>query len=158
MELFTDALGKDIWGAYWAGRWISNHWSTTQQGETTIAWKELYAITMAVNTRSTWWQRKKILIYCDNQTVVNVWEKRTCKSPEIMALIRMIYSLPGLSKPSSPPPAMQILWCGPVNSAHVSIRSKCLLIILLTFQHLAHTSFIFDSLICLCGQKPISIL
>ena len=25
MKLFTDASGKDKWGAYWAGRWISDH-------------------------------------------------------------------------------------------------------------------------------------
>ena len=28
---------------------------------------------------------------CGNQTVVNVWEKGTCKSPKIMALVRMLY-------------------------------------------------------------------
>ena len=204
-ELFTDASGKDGWGAYWAGRWISDHWSTTQQGETTIAWKELYAITMAVNTWGNWWQRRKILIYCDNQTVVNVWEKGTCKSPEIMALVRMIYfcaahnnfnvcvqHIPGvrndiadalscfqhhrfrrMAPKANPHPDVIPAWpqqafiaascnvdimVSPINSAHISIRSKCLLTILLTFQHLAHTSFIFESPIFLCGQKPISIL
>ena len=25
MKLFTDASGKDGWGAYWAGRWISDY-------------------------------------------------------------------------------------------------------------------------------------
>ena len=37
----------------------------------------------------TLWQRRKILIHCDN--VVSVREKGTCKSPEIMALIHMLY-------------------------------------------------------------------
>ena len=46
MELFTDASGNEGWGAYWAGQWISDHW-TTAQGEMSIAWKELYAITIA---------------------------------------------------------------------------------------------------------------
>ena len=35
-------------------------------------------------------------------------------------------SLPGLSKPSSPPPAVQTSWCRPVNSAHVPSRPECL--------------------------------
>ena len=30
MELFTDASGKEGWGAYWAGRWISSRWSNVQ--------------------------------------------------------------------------------------------------------------------------------
>ena len=41
----------------------------------------------SVSSRS-WFHRYP---YCDNQTVVNVWEKGTCKSPEIMALVHMIY-------------------------------------------------------------------
>ena len=48
MELFTAASCNDGWGAYWAGRWISDHWSTAQ-GEMSIAWKELYAIAIAIN-------------------------------------------------------------------------------------------------------------
>ena len=150
--------------------WISDHW-TTAQGEMRIAWKELYAITIAVNTWGTLWQRK-ILTHSDNQTVVSVWEKGPCKSPEIMALIlvttlmfvsntfpvsRIILQMPflvfittdseiwhqmptynptssllGLSKPSPPPPAIQISWCRPINSAHIPIWDKCLLIVLLS--------------------------
>ena len=30
MELFTDTSSKDGWEAYWAGRWISDHWYTVQ--------------------------------------------------------------------------------------------------------------------------------
>ena len=49
MQLFTDALGHDGWGAYWSGRWLQDHWSPAQQ-QMNIAWKELYAIVMAVHT------------------------------------------------------------------------------------------------------------
>ena len=64
MELFTDASGNNGWGAYWAGRWISDRWSTAQS-EMSIAWKELYAVAIATNTWSTLWQRRKILTHCD---------------------------------------------------------------------------------------------
>ena len=30
MELFTDASGSNGWGAYFAGRWISDRWSTAR--------------------------------------------------------------------------------------------------------------------------------
>ena len=90
MELFTDASGKDGWAAYWAGRWISDHWST-EQGTVCIAWKELYAITVAINTWDAFLKHRKILVRYDNQTIVSVWEKGSSKSPEIMALVRMLY-------------------------------------------------------------------
>ena len=90
MQLFTDASGSDGWGAYWSGRWLQDHWSPAQQ-QMNIAWKELYAIVMAVHTWGSLWQRQKILSHCDNQTVVNIWEKGSTKSPDIMALVRLLY-------------------------------------------------------------------
>ena len=90
MQLFTDASGHEGWGAYWSGRWLQDHWSPKQK-EMSIAWKELYAIVMAVHTWGVLWQRQKILFNCDNQNVVGIWEKGSTKSPEIMALVRLLY-------------------------------------------------------------------
>ena len=90
MQLFTDASGCDGWGAYWSGRWLQDHWSPAQQ-QMNIAWKELYAIVMAVHTWGSLWQRQKILFHCDNQTVVNIWKKGSTKSPDIMALVWLLY-------------------------------------------------------------------
>ena len=90
MQLYTDASGTEGWGAYWSGRWIRDHWSSEQQ-EMSIAWKELYAITVAAHTWGTFWKRQKILFNCDNLTVVTVWQKGTSKSPEIMALVQLLY-------------------------------------------------------------------
>ena len=56
-----------------------------------IAWKELYAIVMAVHAWGAAWQRQKILFNCDNQTIVDIWDKGSTKSPEIMALVRLLY-------------------------------------------------------------------
>ena len=67
-------------------------------------------------------------------------------------------SLLGLTKPSLPPPALQILWCCSINSANILIRSKCLSIVLFLFQHYSHTRFISNSQVLLWEQKPISIL
>ena len=66
-----------------------DHWCTVQ-GKTSIAWKEVYAIAIAINTWGTLWQRRKVIIHCDNQTVVNVWENETCKSPKVKALVCML--------------------------------------------------------------------
>ena len=90
MELFTDASGKDGWGANWAGRWISARWSRVQT-TMSIVWKELYAIVTSAHSWGPLWQRRKILVHCDNLTVVGVWEIGTSKSPEIMALVHILF-------------------------------------------------------------------
>ena len=90
MKLFTDASSHDGWGEYWSGRWLQDHWSPAQQ-QMSIARKELYAIVMTVHTWSSLWQPQKILFHCDNQTLVNIWEKGSTKAPIIMALVRLYF-------------------------------------------------------------------
>ena len=68
MELLTDALGSHGWDAFWAGRWIQAQWPA-EHSHKTITWKELYAITAAVNTWGHMWECKKVLFHCDNEAV-----------------------------------------------------------------------------------------
>ena len=90
MALYTEASGTLGWGAYWAGHWIQAHWLPGQIGRD-IAWKELFAIASAVNTWGHYWPRKKLLVHCDNQGVVDIWKKGTTDHPQFMALVRMLY-------------------------------------------------------------------
>ena len=76
MQLYTDASGTQGWGAYWSGRWLQRSWSTTQQTRD-ITWKEVFAIVMAVHTWGIYWTKQKIVFRCDNQAVVDIWEKST---------------------------------------------------------------------------------
>jgi len=76
MAFYTDASGTLGWGAYWAGRWIQAHWLPDQIGKD-IAWKELFAIASAVNTWGHHWPKKKFLVHCINQVVVDIWKKGT---------------------------------------------------------------------------------
>ena len=46
------------WGAYQAGRYIQAHWSSSEDRKS-IVWKELFAVTAAVNTWASLWVRKK---------------------------------------------------------------------------------------------------
>ena len=54
MQLFTDASGTIGWGAYWCGKWLQGRWSKLQLCMD-IAWKELFAIVMAVHTWGSLW-------------------------------------------------------------------------------------------------------
>ena len=42
--------------------------------------------------RSTWmWRRKKLLFYCNNHSIIDIWHKGSMRSPGIMALVRILY-------------------------------------------------------------------
>ena len=90
MNLYTDASGTLGWGAYWSGRWLQAHWSLNDCKKD-IVWKELFAIVAAVNSWGHHWQQKKVLFHCDNQSVCDIWHRDSSRSPEVMALVRMLY-------------------------------------------------------------------
>ena len=50
-------------------------------------WKELFAIAATGHL----WEQKKVLFHCDNQSICDIWRKGSTKSPETMALVRMLY-------------------------------------------------------------------
>ena len=56
-----------------------------------IVWKELFATTAAINSWGHHWQQKKVLFYSDNQFVYDIWRRGSSQSPEVMALVRMLY-------------------------------------------------------------------
>ena len=90
LHLYTDASGAHGWGAYWDGRWLQSRWSLPQT-EMDITWKELFAIVLAVHTWGHFWSRRKILFHCDNQSVVDIWDKGSTRAPHTMALVRLLY-------------------------------------------------------------------
>ena len=90
MQLYTDAPGTQGWGAYWSDRWLQRRWSTAQQTRN-ITWKELFTIVMAVHTWGIYWIKQKIVFCCDNQAVVDIWEKGITHDPYIMALVYLQY-------------------------------------------------------------------
>ena len=91
MELYTDASNLG-YGAYWAGKWFNNTW-TTPQAHHTIAWKELFAILVACSTWGALWARKRIVFHCDNAAVVAIWQRGSCRCPHLMALVRHLFFL-----------------------------------------------------------------
>ena len=90
LNLYTDASGVHGWGAYWDGRWIQSHWSEMQH-HMDITWKELFVIVLAVHTWGSSWSRRKILFHCDNQAVVEIWDRGSTRAPHTMSLVRLLY-------------------------------------------------------------------
>lgn len=91
MELYTDASDKG-YGAYWSGKWFNSTW-TSWQSQHPIAWREMFAVIVACSTWGSHWKRKQVLFHCDNAAVVDIWRHGSCKSPNMMQLVRLLYSL-----------------------------------------------------------------
>ena len=56
-----------------------------------ITWKELFAIVLAVHAWGPYWYRQKILFHCDNQAVVEIWNRGSTCVPHTMSLVRLLY-------------------------------------------------------------------
>lgn len=88
-QLFTDASDHG-YGAYWRGHWFCSTWSK-QQRRHTIQWRELFAVVLAAATWGSQWQRKRLLVHCDNHAVVHIWRTGTSKQQSLMRLVRTLF-------------------------------------------------------------------
>ena len=59
-----------------------------------ITWKELFAIVAAVLTWGSFWSRQKILFHCDNQAVLDIWDRGSTRAPYTMGLVCLLYFVP----------------------------------------------------------------
>jgi hypothetical protein len=56
-----------------------------------IAWRELFAIIVSCRIWGHAWSTKRVLIECDNQTIVHSVNNGSSKNPNIMSLIRDLF-------------------------------------------------------------------
>ncbi len=86
---YTDASGNWGCGAAWHTNWIQCAWQDCWRHES-IATKELLPIVLAC----VWgkqWRHKRVLGYCDNQAVVDIWQAQRSRHPTIMHLLRCMH-------------------------------------------------------------------
>ena len=94
LQLFTDAADSIGFGGYLAGQLFHSHWLPEQKiNKTTgisIAWQELYPIYLACCLWGSQGTTKRIVFFCDNESVVQILNQKTSKCPKIMDLLRLI--------------------------------------------------------------------
>ena len=94
LHLYTDAAGSIGFGGYLAGQWFQGRWLPEQTiNKTTglsIVWQELFPIYLACRLWGAQWTAKRIVFFCDNESVVQILNQKTSKSPKIMDLLRPI--------------------------------------------------------------------
>ena len=89
-QLFTDASGLLGFGIYYQGHWLNGRW-TSEQSAMSLTWKELFPIALACRVWGNEWTRRKLLVHCDNASVVSVMASGTARDPFVMHLVRDIF-------------------------------------------------------------------
>jgi hypothetical protein len=92
LQLWTDASDYG-YGIYYAGNWIAESFSgpLAHAAEKPIAWRELYAIVVAVATFGSAFTKRRIKFHCDNQAIVYVLSSGASKDPQLMQLVRKLF-------------------------------------------------------------------
>ena len=90
LQLFTDASSTIGYGGIFGRQWFQGAWENLdrQKQGLSINWKELYAIVVACHIWGSRWSQKRLLFYCDNQSVVEIINSKRSKCPAIMSLVR----------------------------------------------------------------------
>ena len=92
LGIYTDASGSFGWGAFYCAdkRWLQSSWST-ENIDKDIAFKELYALLATCSTWGHLWSRQRIVVHCDNMTVVECIRSGTSRAPQLMCLLRSLF-------------------------------------------------------------------
>jgi hypothetical protein len=88
VSLFSDASGLG-YAAVFRSRYLQGAWPPPWR-DYSIAIKELYPITLAVEIWGSSLANKRLMLHCDNQSVVNIINSQTSKCPLIMRLVRRL--------------------------------------------------------------------
>ena len=92
LHLYTDS--SDIAAAgFFSGAWfvVPFLYEFQELKETSINWRELFAVVVAAATFGSLWKGKQIMFHCDNMCVVEVVTSGSCRSDTIMNLIRKLF-------------------------------------------------------------------
>ena len=88
-------LTTDASGAWGCGGWTGSHWFQLQWPQSLvtkhIAIKELVPILIGLAVWGSYWSRRHVICYCDNDAVVAVMRSRCSKEPDLMHLLRCLF-------------------------------------------------------------------
>lgn len=88
LELFTDASSIGL-GGFWKGQWFST--PIVRSTSNNIAYLELLAIVVATFCWGYEWVNQQIILFTDNEAVVTIWDKGSCKDSSLMKLVRKLF-------------------------------------------------------------------
>ena len=91
-NFFTDASGGISFGALCYTSWIAQEWDHTfiKRKQLDIECLEMYALMVAVELWIHRFKNRKIIVFCDNQTVCRAVNKTTASCTKCMIFVRRI--------------------------------------------------------------------
>ena len=89
LKLFTDASGNIGCAAVFGSWWFANSWTKYLQCHQ-IAVKELFPIVIALELWGKYMVNSKVLFLSDNQAVVDVLNKQSCRYKILMRLVQTL--------------------------------------------------------------------
>ena len=92
IDMYSDASGRIGMGAICGDDWVMQMWDTNfiNKYKPSIEYLELYAVTAAVLLWINQFRNKRIILFCDNESVVNMINYTTTSCKNCMVLIRII--------------------------------------------------------------------
>ena len=128
--LYTDASGFGVGGVF-RDMWFAQPLTAAQQ-HLSIAWKELFAVLVACRAWGRHFTGLRILLHCDNQSVVSIVNSGTSKCGIIMKLVRDLigvavsnnFDLKLIHIPGIDNVAADLLSRGKLNLFHTMFSSK----------------------------------
>ncbi len=88
LQLYTDACKSIGFGGFFNGSWFQGKWPAHMAANRSIAWMEFFPIVIAIVLWGHKLRGKRIILRCDNQSVVGIINKQTSRCPTIMSLVR----------------------------------------------------------------------
>ena len=92
VDMFSDASGKIAMGAICGCSWMYMNWPRAfiEKHKPSIEYLELYAVTAGVLTWIHRFKKRRIILFCDNQSVVDMINSTSTSCKNCRVLIRMI--------------------------------------------------------------------
>ena len=92
IDMFSDTSGKIGMGAICKSSWMYQLWSPEfiERNKPSIEYLELYAVTAAVLTWIHQFKNRRIILFCDNKSVVDMINFTTTSCKNCMVLVRII--------------------------------------------------------------------
>ena len=92
IEFFTDASGKIGYGCFFRGKWVFGEWDRDflSKAEPSIEFLELFALVVGLITWADELANSRIVIFCDNQAVVEMVNNTTSSCRNCMYLLRLM--------------------------------------------------------------------
>jgi hypothetical protein len=89
LQLHTDASGSIGYGAIFQTHWFQGTWPVSWE-RYDITFKELFPIALSMEVWGHLLKNRCIILNTDNEAVVYIINKQTCKSPDVMLLVRRL--------------------------------------------------------------------